>query len=191
MTDHSLLSPSTPPARSPSWLPAAAAAALSLALYAVTLHGTYIFDDRAIILEDPRIAHPHLWREYWTDQYFPDAPDNLYRPLVSMSYALQWRLHGDRAWAFHLVNWLLAAAAAAAVAEFVRRSVVMALAGAAGKEAEPDDGSRRGIWAGLIAGLSFAAHPVHVEAVAGIVGRAELACTLAVFAGLCLFLAAP
>jgi hypothetical protein len=189
MTDRLSISPGTRPSAL-AWLPAVAAAALSLALYAVTLRGTYIFDDCAIILEDPRIANPQLWHEYWTDQYFPDAPDNLYRPLTSMSYALQWRLHGDRAWAFHLVNWLLAAAAAAAVAEFARRSVVMALSGVNGG-VKPGDASRRGVWAGLVAGLLFAAHPVHVEVVAGIVGRAELLCTLATFAGLCLFLRRP
>jgi len=185
MNNRLSLSPRRASAR--SWIPAVAAAALSLALYAVTLHGTYIFDDRAIILEDPRIADPHLWHDYLTGQYLPDAPDNLYRPLVSMSYAIQWWLHGDKAWAFHLVNWLLGAAAAAAVAEFARRSVVMAL----GERVDADEASRRGIWAGLVAGLLFAAHPVHVEVVAGIVGRAELVCTLATFAGLCLFLRRP
>ena len=173
------------------WLPAVACAALSLALYAVTLHGTYIFDDRAIILEDPRIANPHLWHAYWTEQYFPDAPDNLYRPLVSMSYAIQWRLHGNRAWAFHLVNWLLAAATAAAVAEFTRRSVVMALAGQTEEGIGGKEASYRSIFAGLAAGLLFAAHPVHVEVVAGIVGRAELLCALTTFVGLCLFLRRP
>ena len=152
-------------------------------MYAVTLHGTYIFDDRAIILRDPRIADLTLWYEFWTQQYFPDAPDNLYRPLVSMSYAIQWGLHGDQAWAFHLVNWLLGAATAAAVAEFARRLVVGALAGASARGlGNPDEASRRGVWAGLVAGLLFAAHPVHVEVVAGIVGRAELLCGLATFA---------
>jgi hypothetical protein len=174
-----------------AWAPAVAAAGLSLALYAVTLRGTYIFDDRPIILEDPRIADPRLWHTYLTEQYFPDAPDNLYRPLVSLSYAIQWRLSGNRAWPFHLVNWLLAAAAAAAVAEFTRRSVATALSNAAVDDLGPRDAGRRGIWAGLVAGLLFAAHPVHVEVVAGIVGRAELACTLATFAGLCLFLRRP
>ena len=39
--------------------------------------------------------------------------------------------------------------------------------------------------------LLFAIHPVHVEAVAGLVGRAESICTLATFAGLCLCLRRP
>ena len=36
-----------------------------------------------------------------------------------------------------------------------------------------------GTRAAYVAGLLFAAHPVHVEAVANIVGRSELACAAA------------
>ncbi|HEY1923260.1 MAG TPA: hypothetical protein VGG44_10970, partial [Tepidisphaeraceae bacterium] len=44
---------------------------------------------------------------------------------------------------------------------------------------------------GLIAGLLFAVHPVHAEAVAGVVGRAELACAIGVMGALVLFLKRP
>src|SRR5207237_1423277 len=64
-------------------------------------------------------------------------------------------------------NVLLHAAAAAGVAELARR-----LAGAR---------------VAIIAGLLFAAHPVHVEAVASIAGRAELLCTAAMLAAMMLF----
>jgi hypothetical protein len=69
------------------------------------------------------------------------------------------------------VNVLLHAGATAAVATFAGRLW-----------------GRRAAWA---AGLLFAVHPVHVEAVAGLVGRAESICTLATFAGLCLCLRRP
>src|SRR5207248_9887467 len=78
---------------------------------------------------------------------------------------------GARPWAFHLVTIRLRAADAAAVAEFERR-----------------------LWggsAGLIAGLLFAVNPVHVEAVAWLVGRSECLSTLATVGGLCLFLRRP
>jgi hypothetical protein len=112
------------------------------------------------------------WGQYWTKDYFNGGADNLYRPLVSMSYAIQAKLHGtgeNRAWAFHLVNWLLHAMVSAAVAELARRLF--------GSSA-----------IGLVAGLLFAVHPIHVEAVANIVGRAELMCALATFTALVLFL---
>jgi hypothetical protein len=129
--------------------------------------GAWPVCDAWIIQLDPRITHPNLWRQIWTRDYFSGSVDRLYRPLITHSYAIQWWLHGNRAWAFHLVNVLLNAGACAAVAELGRR-----LAG----------------WrVGLIAGLLFAVHPVHSEAVAGIVGRADVACTLGVLVAMILF----
>jgi tetratricopeptide (TPR) repeat protein len=151
--------------------PALAAAGAALLVYAVTLAGTFVYDDIYIITVDPRISHPRQWIHFWTQGYFASAIDHLYRPLVSMSYALQWRVWGDHPAAYHVVNWLLHAAVAAAVAELARR-----LAGQA---------------VGYIAGLLFAVHPVHVEAVAQVVGRAELCCALGVIGALVLLARRP
>jgi len=151
--------------------PAVAAALLSLLLYAVNLGGTYIYDDVQIIGADERVHSVAKWKEIWTRDYFNGGVDNLYRPLVSQSFAIQWWLHGDRPWAFHLVNILLSAAVCAAVAELARRLA--------------------GIKVAWIAGLLFAAHPVHVEAVAGIVGRCEESCALLICVAVILFLRAP
>jgi hypothetical protein len=148
------------------WLPAVLSSCLALALYAVTLGGTYVYDDFDILFSDPRISHPGQWNRFFTESY-NGGVDNLYRPLTSLSYALQWQIHGDKAWAFHLVNVLLHAAVAALTSELARR-----LAG----------------WrAGPVAGLLFASLPVHVEAVANVVGRAELLCALGAVAALLLF----
>ena len=149
-------------------LPILAAALLAVVVYAVTLNGTYVYDDVKIVHTDPRVLEPaRLW-QLWTQPYFAQSVDKLYRPLVSTSFALENHLHGDRPWVFHLVNILLHAAVSAAVALLTIR-----LAGPA---------------AGWFAGLLFAVHPVHVEAVAGLVGRAESACALAILIGLYLFL---
>jgi len=79
-----------------------------------------------------------------------------------MTYALQWLIHGDTiAWPYHAVNWILHACVAACVAELTRRLI-----------------ANKGEIAAYIAGLLFAVHPVHVEAVANIIGRAELMCAL-------------
>jgi protein O-mannosyl-transferase len=153
------------------WSPAVGATLLALALYAMTLKGTYIYDDVFIVLGDSRIKDPHRWSEFFRGAYIPLGVDNLYRPLTSLSFALQWWLHGDQPWAFHLVNILLHGAATAAVTLFVARLW--------------------GSWPAWIAGILFAVHPVHVEAVAGLVGRAESICTAATFCGLILCLRRP
>ncbi|HSU67143.1 MAG TPA: hypothetical protein VLJ39_09740 [Tepidisphaeraceae bacterium] len=159
----------THPQRSPARraAPAIVSALAALLVYACTLGGTYIYDDGPVIHDDPRMTHPGLWYQFFTRPYTPSV-DKLYRPLTSLSFAIQQVAHGDRPWAFHLVNWILHAAAAAAVAELGYR-----LAGA------------RVAW---MAGMLFAVHPAHVEAVAGLVGRSESLCTLATVSGLCLFL---
>jgi len=148
---------------------AALAAGLAIALYAHTLGGTWIYDDLFHARDDPRLSDFHLWRFYLTEGYAPDGVDHLWRPLVSLSYAVQWKLTGDRAWPFHLVNVLLHAGASALVAEFARRLT-------------------RSITAALIAGLLFAAHPLHVEVVSYIVGRAESACAVGTLGALVLAL---
>lgn len=153
-----------------TFLPAVASALLAIALFAISIGGTYIYDDVGILQLDPRLRDPAQWVKYWTESY-NQGVDNLYRPLVSMSYAIQWWLHGDRPWAFHLINVLLHAGVTACLAEFARRTM--------------------GTSASLIVGLLFAAHPVHVEAVANIVGRAELMCSLGIFGALVLFTVKP
>jgi tetratricopeptide (TPR) repeat protein len=153
------------------WGPAIFSALLALALYAVTLGGTYVYDDAIVVALDDRVRNPKLWGQFWTGQWIHGALDNLYRPLVSQSFGLQWWLHGDRIWAFHLVNVLLHAGASALVAELGRRLANWRV--------------------GLFAGLLFACHPIHSEAVAGLVGRAELACAVGLFGAMVLFLKQP
>jgi hypothetical protein len=189
---------------SPAARPALLAALVALALYAVTLRGTFIFDDVNIIREDPRLYEPGQWRKIFNGQYWPDGTvDNLYRPLVSFTYALQWHLIGakppaphaitsasglsaqstsdDHAFPFHLFNWLLAAVVAAMVAELARRLTAPA----------PGDLHNAGNAPAYIAGLLFAMHPLHVEVVAGLVGRAEMLCGIGLLGALILLLHRP
>ncbi len=158
--------------------PAVLSALLAAILYSVTLWGTYVYDDYAIIREDPRIESPSRWYQFWTQNYNGQV-DNLYRPITSITYALQIWLHGPRAWAFHLVNLLLHAAMSALVAIFAMRMTETFANGARSQRV------------GLLSGLLFAAHPVHVEAIANIVGRAEILCGIGTIGGLILYLNRP
>ncbi len=166
--------PARIPLLSRPFAPATASALLAIALFAVSLGGTYIYDDFDVFQLDNRLRHPDQWWRYWTESY-NGGVDNLYRPLVSMTYAVPWWLHGadqtidqSDAWKYHLVNVLLHAAVSALVAEFARRLAGLRVA-----------------W---VSGLLFAVHPIHVEPVANIVGRAELMCALGVVGALVLFM---
>ncbi|MFI5010680.1 MAG: glycosyltransferase family 39 protein, partial [Solirubrobacterales bacterium] len=90
-----------------------------------------------------------LMEPYWPRTF----GGRLWRPAVLASWALDYRVSDSPHW-FHAVNVLWAALAAAA----------LGLLAASLTDAR----------IGLAAGLLFAVHPVHVEATAGIVGRAEL-----------------
>jgi hypothetical protein len=148
------------------WRLHAVVAACAMVVYVGALWNGFVLDDRAIILQNPHMARPSGIGRVFLEPYWPpELGGPLYRPLAVTTYVLD-ALVGGAPW-FHFVNLLWHAAASVAVAALARR------------------------WAGtataLAAGLVFAAHPVHVEAVANVVGRAELMVglfsLLAVYAG--------
>ena len=105
-------------------------------------------------------------RRVWTDDFW-GTPLNAagshgsYRPLVTLSFRWTAQLAGlDSAFWFHLTNVLL---------HCLVTAIVTRLAG--------QMSSASGIIR-YVAGLFFAAHPVHCEAVAGLVGRADMVCSL-------------
>jgi len=160
------------------WLRAEILAALAGALlFSVSLWGDYVYDDYDIVFLDQRMHDPRQWPELWTQSYFKTGVDNLYRPLVSSSYAFQWWIHGDRPWVFHAINLLLHAANCALVVTLARRVLARSTSPVATDSPVP-----------LLAGLLFAVHPVHTEAVVNIVGRAELMCALGALGAVVLLL---
>jgi hypothetical protein len=131
------------------------------------LWNDFAVDDRYIIVFNSLVhSLDGLWRALTMPYWPPDLGGKMYRPLTIATYVLDWRVGGPL-W-FHAVNLLWHAGATVAVTALARR-----WAGAA---------------AALAAGLIFAVHPVHVEAIANVVGRAELMATvgvcLAVYAAL-------
>jgi len=144
------------------------AAACAVVVYLGALRNGFALDDGAIIVFNPLVQQPSgLWRAF-ARPYWAAGQHSLvyYRPLPVATYVLDHLVH--KAWWFHLVNLGWHAGASIAVAALAQRW--------------------RGVAAGLVAGLVFAVHPVHVEAVANVIGRAELMATLfallAVYAGL-------
>jgi hypothetical protein len=130
-----------------------AVAACAVVIYLGALGNRWAWDDLPIIYNNVFVHSPSaLWRAFGASYWPPELGGGLYRPLAIASYALDWRV-GSVVW-FHAVNIAWHAAACIAVSALARRW----------------SGER----AALVAGLIFAVHPVHVEAVANIVGRAEL-----------------
>lgn len=134
-----------------------AVAACAVVVYGGALWNQWAWDDGPIIYSNAFVHQASaLWRAFAASYWPPSMGGGLYRPLAIASYALDWQL-GSVAW-FHAVNLLWHAAASVMVSALARRW----------------SGDR----AALVAGLIFAVHPVHVEAVANVIGRAELMMTV-------------
>jgi hypothetical protein len=121
---------------------------------APSIRNGFAADDRWIIAERPLLQHPPSLGAVLKEPYWPVGfGGSLWRPVVLASYAFDYRLAGSPHW-FHAVNVFWAAVATALLTLLACRL------------ADPITG--------LVTGLLFAVHPVHVEAIANVVGRAEL-----------------
>lgn len=127
----------------------------ALAAYANSVGNGFAYDDTWVLESNPIVTEGLLHRVPHTP-YWPGAVAGTgnYRPLTVGTFAVEWRLWNGDARGFHAVNVALHAGVSLLVF-----ALLSALTGPVG---------------GLAGGLFFAVHPVHVEAVANIVGRAEL-----------------
>jgi hypothetical protein len=137
------------------WLLPASVAILALAACITSIGHDFTYDDRYVIMMNERVhSLRHFWRyfaqSYWPPKYGGDG----YRPLLILTFAVEWVLGNGAAWVFHLTNILLTIATALAV-----YWMALALLPAAGA------------W---LAAALFAVHPVHVEVTGNMVGQAEL-----------------
>jgi tetratricopeptide (TPR) repeat protein len=131
---------------------------IAVLLFLPTIRHGFVFDDQPVIGQNPLMRDlgdlPRLLvAPYWNT---PTRERMLYRPVTSVSFAIDRAIVSgfDPRW-FHLVNVLLHGLATALLTAWAATT----LPGRIGP---------------LTAGVLFAVHPVHVEAVAGIVGRAEI-----------------
>ena len=151
------LSNATDPARGRSvFLPATAVGLLAFVLYVPGFGNSFAYDAEVVVEGDARVHTLQqpvrlIAASYWG---FDEDRLALYRPVVTLSFAIDWAVYGGRPWGFHQTNALAHAMASVLVLLLLTGFVAMpaAVAGAA----------------------VFAAHPVHVEAVANIVGRADI-----------------
>ncbi|MBN1347270.1 MAG: tetratricopeptide repeat protein [Phycisphaerae bacterium] len=143
------------------------------AVYANSLHGPLLRDDKTAIVLDRRASDPARWREIFTQTYWHGLNnDPIYRPLTTLSFLLNRMVTGDAPWGFRAVNITLHAVVCVAVYALALRLL----------------GGTLGAW---IAAALFAVHAVHTEAVTAIVGRADMAVTLLLVLITWVYLATP
>ena len=150
-----------------------AAAALA---YISSIECDFVFDDHLAIVNNPDVSPEApfsnlLANDFWGKALEKEDSHKSYRPLTVLSFRVHTWWTGQPAAPryFHAVNVVL-------------HAIVTACVAALGAWLWPRRrcGGRPRV--ALLAGTLFAVHPVHVEAVTGVVGRAELLCALCCFA---------
>ncbi len=140
-------------------------AILAAACYLNTLRNDFVQDDHPIIVNNPLVTEPGQWTRIWQTHYWHQFeqeslhPDLLYRPVSILSYRINRAVLGPRPLGFHLVNILLHALVTGLVVRLVWRMCRLPACA-------------------VMTGLLFATLPIHTEAVANVVGRAELLASL-------------
>ena len=128
---------------------------VAVVLYLPTARYGFVQDDRAIIASNPAAHSIGAALVAFDDPYWPrETGAGLYRPMTILSYAIDWTVSGGRPGWMHVMNALWHGLASVLLVMLLARWL-------------PPLGA-------AAAGLVFAWHPVHVEAVASLVGRAEL-----------------
>jgi hypothetical protein len=139
------------------WIVVALAVAASLS----GITNDFAFDDVRAIFEDSRIhSLPSLWHVFTETYWLPKYGASLYRPLTSLVFGLQWAIGNGSPLVFHIVSIIAYAAVCAAMLGLAKQIF--------------DDATA------LVGTAIFAVHPLHVEAVANVVGQAELGAALLV-----------
>ncbi|XP_015921706.1 protein O-mannosyl-transferase Tmtc3 [Parasteatoda tepidariorum] len=131
----------------------------SFMCYANSLNCGLVFDDRPAIVENmdlrPKTALSNLlFNDFWGTPMHKEESHKSYRPLCVFTFRLNYWLHELNPFGYHFTNVALHVVVSLLYhrfcCEFLSKS------------------------ASFIAAMLFGLHPIHTEAVTGVVGRAEL-----------------
>ena len=152
-----------PTAATPTLLAGGALLILALAFaYANSFRGTYVFDDRFAITDNPSLAHLGNLARVFSP---PNTATTGGRPLLNLAFALNYAAGGTAVGGYHAVNLVIHALAALLLFGIVRRTLQgPRLQAVFGRDALP---------VALVAALLWGLHPVQTESVTYISQRAE------------------
>ncbi|ELU04913.1 hypothetical protein CAPTEDRAFT_82789, partial [Capitella teleta] len=131
--------------------------------YMNAMHGDFVHDDLKAIVSNAdvtgEVAVAEVFvHDFWGSDIRSNTSHKSYRPLTTLTFRATHAVFGLHPLAFHVVNVALHVIVTSLLHMFMR---------------EIDKASREGA---LAASLLFAVHPIHTEAVTGLVGRADVLC---------------
>ncbi|XP_072252706.1 protein O-mannosyl-transferase TMTC4 isoform X2 [Leuresthes tenuis] len=153
-------------------------ALVALLCFINSYDGEFVFDDSEAIInnKDLKSTTPlnNIWRnDFWGSNLSSNSSHKSYRPLTVLTFRLNYLIAGGlHPIGFHVLNIILHAVISALMIDVFAVLI--------GGLAFDDKGRtlNHAPKTSLLAAIFFAAHPVHTESVAGIVGRADLLCAL-------------
>lgn len=102
------------------WLPPALLVLVIFAVYSGSLRAPFLFDDEGAVVRNPTVRD--LWS--WQVLHPPaDGSTTTGRPLLNLSYALNYALSGEDVWSYHAVNVGIHALTALLLLGMVRRTI--------------------------------------------------------------------
>jgi hypothetical protein len=144
-------------------------ALLALVSSAIGIVNGFAYDDVYVVEQNPLMKYLHGWWHVFRLSYWPkSAGGDGYRPLTILAFRVEAVLGHLDPTVFHAVNIALYVVASLLVFSVARRLLPL--------------------WAAWLTAALFAVHPVHVEAVANVVGQSELWVAVAILAATSIYL---
>jgi protein O-mannosyl-transferase len=158
----------------PHLLAAAALCALTLAAYSNSFTAGFVFDNKGLLLEDPRIREAsaeNLGLIFQHTYWWPYGESGLYRPFATLSYLFNYAVlgNGEHLAGYHWINLLLHLGNVLLVYAIARRLFDK-------------------FWPPVFVAALWAVHPVLTESVTNIIGRVDLLAAMAVLSGFLFYL---
>lgn len=155
--------------------------ALSLVIFSHSLTCDLVFDDTSAIVKNADLR----WNEtsiidlfghdYWGSPIDSDVSHKSYRPLTVLTFRSNFLLHEVSPLGYHAVNIVLHAVVVLLTRRLCQQLIFPSSTSFSSKKSSTTSSQRL---YSFLAALLFAVHPIHTEAVVGVVGRAELLCAI-------------
>mgnify|MGYP001324509907 CR=1 FL=1 len=133
---------------------------VSLVCFSNNLTGKFIYDDYLVVVDNTSIKSLNNIPNLFLQSYFgKDNNAGTYRPLTTVSFAINYAISGLEPYGYHLVNIIIHTINSLLIYCIVKHYSESKLLS-------------------MFTALLFSVHPVHSEAVAAIYGRPELLATM-------------
>ncbi|CAG7723419.1 unnamed protein product [Allacma fusca] len=152
---------------------------LAFIVYLNSFKAGFVYDDNRAILSNLDVLPETPWaslmtNDFWGSPLSHSGSHKSFRPLTTLTFRLNYYFSGFNPWSYHLTNVLLHTLTTWL---FVRVARIVFRSQSTSSSSPASTSARSRKMAVLVSSLLFACHPIHTEAVTGVVGRAEVGST--------------